>query len=97
MTALDDFVVNVSDLEQRRLRPAACNPGSRTGTPRQHSGCRKVVEGAVDGHPGGAKRVRQLCLGRYAMALRPCATINLGEHEALDSLIKRPFVVRPAG
>src|SRR5580692_3622250 len=97
MTALDYFVVNVSDLEQRRLRPAVCHPSSRTGTPRQDAGCRKIMERAVDGHARGAKGVRQLRLGRYAIALGPGATVNLGEHELFDSLIERPLVAWSAG
>src|ERR1700692_3895322 len=96
MTALDNFVVNVADLEQRRLRPAVRDPSSRTGTPRQDAGRRKVMQRAMDGHARGAEGVRQLCFGRYAIALGPCATVNLGEHEPLDSLIKRSLVVRAA-
>src|ERR1700692_840606 len=95
MAALDNFVVNVSNLEQRRLRPAVCDPSSRTGTPRQDAGCRKIMERAVDGHARGAEGVRQLRLGRYPIALGPCATVNLGKHEPLDSLIQRPLVVWP--
>src|SRR5580693_8478273 len=97
MTALDNFVVNVSDLEQRRLRSAVRDPSSRTGTPRQDAGCRKIMERAVDRHARGAKGIRQLRLGRYAIALGPRAAVDLGEHEVLDSLIQRPLVVRPPG
>src|SRR5579863_9628837 len=97
MTALDNLIVNVSDLEQRRLRPAVCDASSRTGTPRQDTDRCKIMERTVDGHARGTEGVRQLRLGGYAIALGPCATINLGEHEALDSLVKRPLVVRPAG
>src|ERR1700722_3010654 len=95
MAALDNFVVNVADLEQRRLRPAVRHPGSRAGTPREDAGLCKIMECAVDGHARGAKGVRQLRLGGYAMALGPCAAVDLGEHEALDPLIQRPLVVRP--
>src|ERR1700756_3661235 len=97
MAALDNFVVNVADLEQRRLRPAVCDPSSRAGTPREDAGRRKIMECAVDGHAGGAKGVRQLRLGRYAIALGPCTTVDLREHEALDSLIERPLAVRTPG
>src|ERR1700722_3279897 len=96
MTALDNLVVNVSDLEQRRLRPAVGDPSPRTGTPRQDAGCRKIMKRAVDGHARGAKGVRQLRLGRYTIALGPCATVDLGEHEPFDSLIERQLVVRSA-
>ena len=67
------------------------------GTPRQDAGCRKIVERAVDSHARGAEGDRQLCLGWYAIALGPGATVNLGEHELLDSFIKRPLIVWPAG
>ena len=97
MTALDNFVVNVSDLEQRRLRSAVGDPSSRTGTPRQDAGRRKVMKRAVDGHARGTEGVRQFRLGRYAIALGPGAAVNLGEHEALDSRsrsIFAPFTAR---
>src|SRR5579859_2532532 len=97
MTALDNLVVNVSDLEQCRLRPAVRDPSARTGSPRQDAGCRKIVKRAVDGHSRGAEGVRQLRLGRYAIAFGPCAAVDLGEHEPLDSLIERPLVVRSPG
>src|ERR1700731_4271885 len=96
MTALDDLVVNISDLEQRGLRPAACDPSSRPWAPRQEAGCRKIMERAVDGHARGAKGVCQLRLGRHAIALGPCTAVDLGEHEPLDPLIERLLAVRPA-
>src|ERR1700679_4186501 len=97
MAALDDFVVNVPDLEQRRARPPMCHPGSRTGTPCQDAGCRQIMERAVDGHARGAKGIRQFRLGRYAIPLGPRAAVNLGEHEPFDPLIERAILVRPAG
>src|SRR5580700_8331734 len=93
MTAFDNFVVNISDLEQRRLRSAGCDPSSRTGMPRQDAGGRKIVKRAVNGHARGAEGARQLRLGRHAIAFGPCAAVDLGEHEPLDSLIERPLVV----
>src|SRR5579863_3735119 len=97
MTAFDDFVVNVSYLEQRRLRPAGRDTSSRARAPRQDAGGRKIMERAMDGHARGAEGGRQFRLGRHAMALWPCAGVNLGEHEALDSLVERPLIVRPPG
>ena len=97
MTALDNLVVNVSDLEQRRLRLAACDPSSRAGAPRQDAGCGKIMERAVDGHARGAERGRQLRLGGHAIAFGPCATVDLGEYEPLDALVERPLVVGPSG
>src|SRR5580693_9906950 len=94
MTALDNLVVNVADLEQGRLRLAVGDPSSRAGTPREHAGCRKIMERAVDSHARGAKGVCQLRLGRYAMTLGPRAAVNLVQHEPLDSLVERTFVAR---
>jgi hypothetical protein len=97
MAAFDNFVVNVSDLEQRRLRPAVCDPSSRTGTPRENTGRRKIMERTVDGHARDAKRVRQLRLGWYAKTLGPRAAVNFVEHEPLDSLVEGPLVARSSG
>src|SRR5580658_10424101 len=97
MAALDDFVMDVSDLEQRRLGLAVRDSSSRTGAPHQDAGRGKIVERTMDGHARSAEGVRQLRLGRYAIALGPCAAVNLGEHELPDSLIERPLVVWSAG
>src|ERR1700734_4037810 len=97
MAALDDFVMDVSDLEQRRLGLAVRDSSSRPGTPHQDADRGKIMERTVDGHARGAKGVRQRRLGRYAIALGPCAAVNLGEHELLDALIKRPLVAWSAG
>src|SRR5579871_3505325 len=97
MTALGNLVVNVSDLEQCRLRPALCDSSARAGSPRHDAGRRKIMQRAVDGHSRGAEGVRQLRLGRYAISFGPCAAVDLGEHEPLDSLIERPLVVGSPG
>src|SRR5580692_3734296 len=97
MSALEDFVVNVADLEQSRLRLAASDPRSRAGTPRQDAGCRKIMERAVHGHARRAEAIRELRLGRHPIALGPCAAVDLVEHEPLDSLVERTLVVRAPG
>src|SRR5579872_3464946 len=85
-----DLILDVTNLQHRRLRFARSDMRSGARAATQHAlGC-QVAERAMHGHACSPEFLGQLALGRDPVSLGPCSGLDLVEDELLDSLAERP-------